>query len=150
MTPTAEATTPKSAGTLKAAAWVAFAYAAFMLGHIIMLGMQTDGLESTAYVRRMIDASLFVLIGVGLLRRARWGWFFGLAWTSMILVLAGSDLAISVAYDWKWSDSWFFGLSRRSAAVNAALLAVLLVLLLHPRSRRAIRSATLQESNSPS
>jgi hypothetical protein len=141
MTATAAATTPKPANTLKWAAWLAFAYAAVVI-------VNTTVLQALSYrVEGLTRAAAFVAIGVGLLRRARWAQLFGLGLSLYFLGFSFIDFGRWIAFRTPWLSTNLPRMSHVVTAVATALLAALLVLLLHPRSRAMIRSSGVSRSS---
>ena len=132
-------TTRTLPSTLKWAAWLAFTYAALVIANLIVVhGMNywEDGLSM---------AAIFVAAGVGLLRRARWAWLLALAFCAFHLGADAIDLSVWLTYQTRWAsyDSTMPQMTPRVAAVAASVLAALVVLLVHPRTRAAIRVAAV-------
>lgn len=135
MTATAAAATPTLANTLRWAAWVAFTYAAVVI-------LNTTVLQALSYwVHGLTRAAAFVAIGAGLLRHARWARLFGFGLSLYFLGVGCIDFGRWVAFpNAPWLSTNLPHMSAPVTAVATALLASLVVLLVHPRSRATIRA----------
>jgi hypothetical protein len=142
MTASAAATTPTLASTVKWAACLAFTYAAVVIVNATVL-QALNRVTASFYLAALFRAALFVMIGIGLLRRARWAWLLGLGLSSLILGVRGIDFGLMLAFRTPWSNTIYPPMVPPVAAVATALLAAIVALLLHPRSRAAIRAAAV-------
>lgn len=140
MTAPAPATTPTLPSTLKWAAWLAFTYAAVVIINATLLrGLSTQPTDYQVVIR----AALFVLVGVGLLRRVRWARSLGLGLSFLFLGMRGIDLGLSLAFGTPWTHTELPRMAPPVAAVSTALLAAFVILVLQPQSRAAIRAAAV-------
>lgn len=136
----APATTPALPSTLRWAAGLAFAYATIvMINGILPHGLSTQASDYQVVIR----AALFVLTGVGLLRRSRWAVSLGLGLSFLLLGMRALDLGLSLAFGTPWTHTELPRMAPPVAAVSTALLAAFVILVLHPRSGAAIRAAAV-------
>lgn len=143
MTAAAAATTPTLPDSIKWAAWVAFTYAAVVTVHTMLPQALNQSLDTRDSLRGLLRAALFFMTGLGLLRRARWAWSLGLGLSFLYLAVAGIDFGLWLVFRIRWWDSMLPSMVAPVAAVAASLLAALVVLLVHPRTRAAIRAAAV-------
>lgn len=143
MTASSPPATPIIPNTLKWAAWLAFAYAAVVIANATALQFLTDWVEARDYPRGLIRAGGFALIGYGLLRRARWAWWISIGLSSLLLLVGVVGMVAFFAVRTPEADTMLPPMFVPVAIVTIALLAAMVVLLAHPRSRAASRSAAV-------
>ncbi len=137
--PELDASTPP---TLRWAAWLAFVYAALVLAYATYAQVQSDWVHSRDYLSGLVRTVGFVVIGMGLLRRLKFSWWLGMAFS--LYLLLGSLFALGVLFALRGSADRpvLPALFMPVALVSMALLIGLVALLAHPQSRAAVRATT--------
>jgi hypothetical protein len=129
--------------TLRWAAWLALVYAVVILANATVGQVLTGWEDAKDYPRGLIRAGGFVLIGIGLLRRAKWAWWFGVGMSSFLLLMGLFAVGALLVLHTPETTTSVPPLFLPVAMLTTGLLVAIIILLLHPRTRAAFREAAV-------
>jgi peptidoglycan/LPS O-acetylase OafA/YrhL len=119
--------------TVKAASAVLVAYGLWVVINATLGQMATNWADAKDYPRALIRLGGMLLIAYGLLRRQRWGWWFGVLMPSLLLLLLATGVVALRAANEDPTEVFRTG----QFLFPALCLVVALGLLLTPTSRAA-------------
>ena len=121
--------------TVRWAAGLAFADAAVVLAYATYGQVQSDWVNARDYASGLVRTIGFVVIGYGLLRRLKFAWWLGVAFSAYLLL--GGVFALVVLYALRGSADRppLPTLFVPVAVTSLAILAAFIALLAHPKSR---------------